>query len=155
MASTEYLSAAINGATLVHPDIFHGTAGKIGVHGGAQWAVAWTADADGFLSSYCNHSDPGRRHARVGMRSALLKGIKDHAERMASGQARDGADRRRRHERGRLHGVGVHSRAGVSGTDQGSARDCGSDPHRRERDEDPFDHWLAANPAQASRLSSS
>ena len=43
----EYLSAAINGATLVHPEIFHGTAGKIGVHGGAQWAVAWTADSTG------------------------------------------------------------------------------------------------------------
>src|SRR2546426_131484 len=41
----EYLSAAINGATLVHPDVFAGTAGKVGVHGGAQWAVAWTAEA--------------------------------------------------------------------------------------------------------------
>src|SRR5262244_3809189 len=50
----EYLSAAINGAALVHPDIFTGRAGKIGVHGAAQWAVAWTADSDGFLSSYCN-----------------------------------------------------------------------------------------------------
>src|SRR5215813_6660973 len=50
----DYLSAAINGSTLVHPDIFTGSAGKIGVHGAAQWAVAWTADSDGFLSSYCN-----------------------------------------------------------------------------------------------------
>src|SRR6266508_2713701 len=50
----EYLSNAINGAALVHPDIFTGSAGKIGVHGAAQWAVAWTAASDGFLSSYCN-----------------------------------------------------------------------------------------------------
>jgi topoisomerase-4 subunit B len=50
----DYLSATINGSTLVHPDIFAGSAGKIGVHGAAQWAVAWTAEADGFLSSYCN-----------------------------------------------------------------------------------------------------
>ena len=71
----EYLSAAIDGATLVHPDIFHGTAGKIGVHGGAQWAVAWTADADGFLSSYCNTipTPDGGTH-ESGMRGALLKG---------------------------------------------------------------------------------
>src|SRR3984957_11125898 len=50
----DYLSAMMAGAALVHPDVFTGTAGKIGAHGGAQWAVAWTADRDGFLSSYCN-----------------------------------------------------------------------------------------------------
>src|SRR5258706_10930042 len=50
----EYLFTAINGAALVHPDIFTGSAGKVGVHGAAQWAGAWTADSDGFLSSYCN-----------------------------------------------------------------------------------------------------
>src|SRR5690242_11397157 len=32
----QYLSAAINGATLVHPEIFAGSAGKIGAHGGVQ-----------------------------------------------------------------------------------------------------------------------
>src|SRR5216684_5658221 len=42
----EYLSATIDGSTLVHPDIFTGSAGRVGAHGGVQWAVAWTADAD-------------------------------------------------------------------------------------------------------------
>ena len=37
-----------------HPDIFSGKSGRTGGHGGCEWAVAWTADADGFLSSYCN-----------------------------------------------------------------------------------------------------
>src|SRR5262249_35884674 len=50
----EFLSAAIKGAALVPPDIFPGSAGKIGAHGAAQWGGAWTADSDGFLSSYCN-----------------------------------------------------------------------------------------------------
>src|ERR1700746_3056034 len=69
----EYLSAAINGAALVHPDTFTGSAGKIGVHGAAQWAVAWTADRDGFLSSYCNTipTPDGGTH-ESGLRSALL-----------------------------------------------------------------------------------
>src|ERR1700730_1717272 len=40
-----YLGQTLKDATLVHPDIFTGTAGKIGAHGSAQWAVAWTADA--------------------------------------------------------------------------------------------------------------
>src|ERR1700737_2848953 len=70
----DYLSAMIAGAALVHPDVFTGTAGKIGAHGGAQWAVAWTADRDGFLSSYCNTipTPDGGTH-ESGLRSALLK----------------------------------------------------------------------------------
>src|SRR5580765_3610168 len=45
----DYLSETLAGTTLVHPDIFTGSAGKTGAHGGVQWAVAWSADADGFL----------------------------------------------------------------------------------------------------------
>src|SRR3954470_665803 len=83
----DYLSATIEGTTLVHPDIFTGSAGKIGSHGAAQWAVAWTADHDGFLSSYCNTipTPDGGTH-EAGLRSALLKGIKDHAERLGQGK---------------------------------------------------------------------
>src|ERR1700735_432240 len=50
----DYLSETLTGSTLVHPEVFSGTAKKAGAHGAAQWAVAWTADADGFLNSYCN-----------------------------------------------------------------------------------------------------
>ncbi|WP_204320460.1 hypothetical protein, partial [Klebsiella pneumoniae] len=50
----DYLSAAIHADTLVHPDIFSGKSGRTGSHGACEWAVAWTADADGFLSSYTN-----------------------------------------------------------------------------------------------------
>src|ERR1700709_2636036 len=48
----DYLAAAIHNDTLVHPDIFSGKSGRVGAHGTCEWAVAWTADADGFLSSY-------------------------------------------------------------------------------------------------------
>src|SRR5271163_514829 len=50
----DYLGETLKEATLVHQDIFTGSAGKTGGHGGAQWAVAWTADTDGSLNSYCN-----------------------------------------------------------------------------------------------------
>src|ERR1700734_1881354 len=42
----DYLATTLSSATLVHPDIFSGSAGKMGTHAAAQWAVAWTADAD-------------------------------------------------------------------------------------------------------------
>src|SRR6516165_7941688 len=35
----DYLSETLASATLVHPDIFTGSAGKIGAHGAVQWAV--------------------------------------------------------------------------------------------------------------------
>jgi topoisomerase IV subunit B len=149
----EYLSAAINGASLVHPDIFAGTAGKIGVHGGAQWAVAWTGDSDGFLSSYCNTipTPDGGTH-ESGLRSALLKGIKDHAERVGQGKRA----------------------ASVTGDDVMSGAACMVSVFIREPEfqgqtkdrlataeatrivenaiRDPFDHWLAGNPVQANNL---
>ena len=105
-------------------------------HGAAQWAVAWTGDADGFLSSYCNTipTPDGGTH-ESGLRSALLKGLKDHAERMGQGKRAAADDQRRRDDRRRLHALGVHPRAGIPGPDQGPARDRGSHAHRRERDQ--------------------
>ena len=71
----------------MHPDIFSGKSGRNGAHGACEWAVAWTADADGFLSSYCNTvpTPDGGTH-ESGMRSALLRGLKDHAERVGQGK---------------------------------------------------------------------
>src|SRR3984885_8959101 len=46
----DYLSETLSEATLVHPDIFSGTAGKTRPTGAVQCAVAWTADTDGFLN---------------------------------------------------------------------------------------------------------
>ena len=60
----------------------HRHAGKTGRHGAVEWAVAWTADADGFLQSYCNTipTPDGGTH-ESGLRTALLRGLKDHAAR--------------------------------------------------------------------------
>src|SRR5258708_6202565 len=71
----DYLGAAIHADTLVHADIFSGKSGRVGAHAACEWAVAWTADADGFLSSYCNTipTPDGGTH-ESGMRSALLRG---------------------------------------------------------------------------------
>src|SRR4029078_7777638 len=77
----------LSAATLVHPDIFSGSAGKTGSHGAAQWAVGWTADADGFLNSYFNtNTMPDGGTHESGLRSALLRGLKDHAERVGQGK---------------------------------------------------------------------
>jgi topoisomerase-4 subunit B len=149
----DYLSATINGSTLVHPDIFTGTAGKVGVHGGAQWAVAWTADADGFLSSYCNTipTPDGGTH-ESGLRSALLKGIKDHAERVGQGK-RAGSITGEDVMTGAACMVSVFIREPEF---QGQTKDRLATAEATRIVEnairDPFDHWLAGNPLQANKL---
>src|SRR5271166_2522175 len=149
----DYLSATIAGAALVHPDIFTGTAGKIGAHGGAQWAVVWTADRDGFLSSYCNTipTPDGGTH-ESGLRSALLKGIKDHAERMGQGKraaALTGDDVMN----GAACMISVFMREPEF---QGQTKDrlASAEASRIVENaiRDPFDHWLAGNHVQANKL---
>src|SRR6266403_4555416 len=148
----DYLSGQLGKATLVH-DIFTGSAGKIGVHGAAQWAVAWTADADGFVSSYCNTipTPDGGTH-ESGLRSALLKGIKDHAERVGQGK-----------RAAVVTGDDVMNGAAcmVSGfirepEFQGQTKDRLATAEATRVVEnairDPFDHWLAGNPTQANKL---
>src|ERR1700681_637946 len=83
----DYLAVAVSGQTLVHPEIFTGRAGRPGANGAVEWAVAWSADADGFLSSYCNTiptADGGTHES--GLRTALLRALKDHAERVNQGK---------------------------------------------------------------------
>src|SRR5262249_35411068 len=87
---TDFLNASIHGATLVHPDVFAGSSEKKGRHGTVEWAIAWVADAAGFVSSYCNTipTPEGGTH-ESGLRAALSKGLRDHAERV--GQAKRAA----------------------------------------------------------------
>src|SRR5712671_2280524 len=147
----EYLSAAINGAALVHPDIFTGSAGKIGVHGAAQWAVAWTADSDGFLSSYCNAipTPDGGTH-ESGLRSALVRGLKDHAERNGQGKRAASVT-----SDDVMTGAGAMLSVFIREPEfQGQTKDRLATAEATRIVEnvikDPFDHWLAGNPTQAN-----
>jgi topoisomerase IV subunit B len=149
----DYLSETLAGATLVHPDIFSGTAGKTGAHGAAQWAVAWTADADGFLNSYCNTipTPDGGTH-ESGLRAALSRGLKDHAERVGQGKrvASITSD-------DVMTGAGAMLSVFIREPEfQGQTKDrlATAEAHRivEQAIKDPFDHWLAGNPVQANRL---
>ncbi len=149
----DYLAASIGDATLVHPDIFTGTTGKTGAHGAVQWAVAWTADADGSLSSYCNTipTPDGGTH-ESGLRSALLRGLKDHAERAGQGK-RAAPVTSDDVMTGAVCMISVFIREPEF---QGQTKDRLATAEAQKIVEgaikDPFDHWLAGNPTQASKL---
>jgi topoisomerase IV subunit B len=149
----DYLAAGLEGTTLVHPDIFTGSAGKAGRAGAVQWAVAWTADADGFLNSYCNTipTPDGGTH-ESGIRSALLRGLKDHA-------ARIGQDKRAASITSEdvMTGAGCMLSVFVREPEfQGQTKDrlATAEAQRivEQAIKDPFDHWLAGNPLQANKL---
>jgi topoisomerase IV subunit B len=149
----DYLAAAIHADTLVHPDIFSGKSGRNGAHGACEWAVAWTADADGFLSSYCNTvpTPDGGTH-ESGMRSALLRGLKDHAERIGQGKRAASVT-----SEDVMVGAAVMLSVFVREPEfQGQTKDRLATVEAQRIVEqaikDPFDHWLSGNPLQANKL---
>ena len=149
----DYLAQDIAGKTLVTDQPFTGKVQKPGGHGSLEWAVAWLADQDGFVQSYCNTiptSDGGTHEA--GLRTALLRGLKDHAERIGQGKraAVLTAD-----------DVMVSCAALISvfikepefqGQNKGRLMTVEASRIVDGTLRDAFDHWLASIPSQALRL---
>jgi topoisomerase IV subunit B len=79
----DYLSRDIEGKDTVADGMFSGKVGT-GGHGTLEWAMVWLATGeDGFCSSYCNTipTAEGGTHEQ-GLRVALLRALRDHAERI-------------------------------------------------------------------------
>jgi len=150
---TDFLEAALHGTTLVHPDIFAGKVGKTGAHGAVEWAVAWVADADGFVSSYCNTipTQDGGTH-EAGLRAALTRGIRDHAERAGQGKRAANVT-----QDDVMIGAGCMLSVFIREPEfQGQTKDRLATVEAQRITEaaikDNVDHWLAGNPGHANRL---
>jgi topoisomerase-4 subunit B len=150
---TDFLVAALHGTTLVHPDIFANKVGKTGSHGAVEWAAAWVADADGFVSSYCNTipTQDGGTH-EAGFRAALTRGLKDHAERTGQGKRAAAVT-----QDDVMIGAGCMLSVFIREPEfQGQTKDRLATVEAQRLVEqavkDSFDHWLAGNPTQANRL---
>ncbi|WP_319531648.1 DNA topoisomerase IV subunit B [uncultured Cohaesibacter sp.] len=76
----DYLSATLGKQNFVTREIFAGKTEKSGGHGAVEWAVCWYG-GDGFSHSYCNTvpTPEGGTH-ESGLRTALLRGLKNYAE---------------------------------------------------------------------------
>ncbi len=147
----DYLSQEIKGKTQVHADIFAGRSEKKGL-GAAEWAVSWIADDDGFLNSYTNTipTPEGGTH-EAGLRNALTRGLRDHADRVGNKRASIiTADDVM---------VGCTAMLSVFIRDPefvGQTKDRLATGDAQKLVEvvvrDAFDHWLAGNQLQANRL---
>jgi topoisomerase IV subunit B len=149
----DYLAASIESATRVHPDIFAGGSEKKAGHGSAEWAIAFVADIDPFVSSYCNTipTRDGGTH-ESGLRTALFKGLRDHAAR-TNQEKRAAVITADDVMAGACAMISVFIREPEF---QGQTKDRLATPEAARVVEqairDPFDHWLAGNPTQANKL---
>ena len=149
----DYLAQEIDGKDLVTDQIFTGKVEKPGGHGSLEWAVAWFAADDGFVNSYCNTipTPDGGTH-EAGLRSAIMKGLKDHADRV--GQSKRAANVTSDDLMSGCAGmISVFLRE-PEFQGQNKSRLMNSEATRIVDGaiRDAFDHWLAASPSQATKL---
>jgi topoisomerase-4 subunit B len=149
----DYLTSDIEGKERVADQMFTGKVEKPGGHGSVEWAVTWLAADDGFVHSYCNTipTPDGGTH-EAGLRQALLRALRDHADRigqtkrasvvtaddvMTSCAALISVFIREPEFQGQNKGRLMSTEA--TRVVDGAVRDA-------------FDHWLAASPQQAQKL---
>ena len=149
----DYLAQDIEGKPTVVEQPVTGKVEKPEGHGSVEWAVSWLAEDDGFVQSYCNTipTPDGGTH-ESGLRTALLRALKDHAERI--GQAK-------RYAIVTSDDVMTGCAALISvfyrepefqGQNKGRLMSAGAARIVDQTIRDAFDHWLAASPSQALRL---
>jgi len=148
----DFLLSRIEGQETVTKELFIGRSDKREGHGSVEWAVAWVAGDDGFLSSYCNTvpTPDGGTH-EAGLRSAMVKGLRAYGE--LTGNKRSA----------QVTAEDVLSTAGAmlslfirEPEFQGQTKDRLATQEATRIVEtamrDAFDHWLTGNPSQANRL---
>jgi topoisomerase-4 subunit B len=148
----DYLMAELGSEALVTAEIFAGRTGKTANgHGAVEWAVAWFG-GDGFLRSYCNTipTREGGTH-EAGLRAALLRGLKAHAELTANKRAQAITAEDVMTSAAALLSVFVREPEFVGQTkDRLATAEATRMVENAIRD--PFDHWLADSPNEAAKL---
>jgi topoisomerase-4 subunit B len=146
----DYLAAQLGAEKTVTP-IFTGRTDKASGHGACEWAVAWYP-GDGYIRSYCNTiptADGGTHEA--GLRSALTKGLKAYADLTGNKRAAVVTADDVMTSAAAMISVFIREPEFVGQTkDRLSTAEATRIVENAVRD--PFDHWLAASPADATRL---
>jgi topoisomerase IV subunit B len=149
----DYLAADIEGQELVTDQVFVGKVDKPGGHGSLEWAIAWLAGDDGFVHSYCNTipTPDGGTH-EAGLRIALLRALKDHADRI--GQSKRAASLTTDDVMATCAAlISVFMREPeFQGQNKGRLQTAEATKIVDTTVRDAFDHWLAAAPSQAAKL---
>jgi topoisomerase-4 subunit B len=147
----DYLDEALKGERRVTDDIFAGRTSSTGKHGAVEWAVTWHV-GDSFVSSYCNTvpTPEGGTH-EMGLRTALLRGLKNYAEMVGNKRASIITTEDVMTSVAAMLSVFIREPEFVGQTkDKLSTGEATRIVDTTIRD--AFDHWLTASPAQANKL---
>ncbi len=147
----DYLAASLGDEQRVTAEIFSGKSEKAGGHGTLEWAVTWHG-GDGFVNSYCNTipTPEGGTH-EAGLRVALLRGLKAYAELTGNKRASVITTEDIMLSAAAMLSVFIREPEFVGQTkDKLATVEAQRIVENALRD--PFDHWLADSPAEATRL---
>jgi len=147
---SDYLAAELGEETTIVP-LFAGRTEKQSGHGAVEWAIAWFP-GDGYLRSYCNTVPTGEGGTHeAGLRSALTKGLKAYAELSGNKRAGTITPDDVMTSAACLLSVFIREPEFVGQTkDRLATAEATRIVENAIRD--PFDHWLAAAPSEATRL---
>ncbi len=147
----DHLAASLDGEFQVTREMFAGKSEKQGGHGSVEWAVTWYG-GDAFLNSYCNTipTPEGGTH-ELGLRSALTRGLKAYADLTGNKRAQIVSGEDVMISAAGMLSVFIREPEFVGQTKDRLAT---GEAHRivESAMRDPFDHWLADNPQEASKL---
>jgi topoisomerase IV subunit B len=147
----DYLAASLGSDFQVTREIFSGKSERQGGHGSLEWAVTWYG-GDGFLNSYCNTipTAEGGTH-EAGMRNVLTRGLKAYAELTGNKRASIVTS-----EDVMISAAGMLSVFIREPEFVGQTKDRLATVEAQRIVEtairDSFDHWLADNPQEATKL---
>ncbi len=154
---SDFLKETLGNKVTVTQDLFRGKSKAEAGHGRVEWAVSWSpqgfGDSDSFVRSYCNTIPTlgGGTHEQ-GLRAALTKGLRAYADitNMSKKAAHITPD-------DVMNSAGALISVFLSNPEfQGQTKDRLSNQEAIRIVEnavrDPFDHWLAGSPKDATKL---
>ena len=148
----DFLAASLDGQSMLTPRPFIGEAELPG-GGKVEWAVAWPEDEEsGFSHSYCNTipTPEGGTH-EVGLKSALLRGLKGYGEFIGNRRAAQATAEDVTGAAALLLSLFIRDPQFQGQTKE---RLASAEATRLVENavKDHFDHWLGADPATARQL---
>ncbi|SFP96862.1 DNA topoisomerase IV subunit B [Mesorhizobium sp. NFR06] len=147
----DYLKATLGDEFQVTREMFAGKSDKQGGHGSLEWAVTWFG-GDGFLNSYCNTipTAEGGTH-EAGFRNVLTRGLRAYADLIGNKRASVITTEDVMISAAGMLSVFIREPEFVGQTkDRLATIEAMRIVENAIRD--PFDHWLADNPQEASKL---
>ncbi|MBZ9987073.1 DNA topoisomerase IV subunit B [Mesorhizobium sp. BH1-1-5] len=147
----DYLKASLGDEFQVTREVFAGKSDKQGGHGSLEWAVTWFG-GDGFLNSYCNTipTPEGGTH-EAGFRNVLARGLRAYADLIGNKRASIITTEDVMISAAGMLSVFIREPEFVGQTkDRLATIEAMRIVENAIRD--PFDHWLADNPQEASKL---